>query len=92
MRRAERVCREASATSPSTEPASAGRPTSIRWPTPASKSSATRVPDQFEYRLRYAGDAYDFRTWASWLDPADADAVGEYRTGEAAATTVSAER
>jgi len=42
------------------------------------------LPGTMATRLRYGGETYDFRTWAEWLDPDDAAAVGGYETGTAA--------
>jgi len=42
------------------------------------------LPESVETRLTYRGETYDFRTWAEWLDPDDATAVGAYTAGVAA--------
>ncbi|QIO21067.1 beta-galactosidase [Haloarcula sp. JP-L23] len=42
------------------------------------------LPEQFDTAVEYRGEAYDFRTWAGWLDPAAAETRGQYRSGEAA--------
>jgi len=41
------------------------------------------LPESVETTLTYRGDAYDYRTWAEWLRPETADAVGEYTSGTA---------
>ncbi|WP_254272552.1 beta-galactosidase [Haloarcula marina] len=42
------------------------------------------LPAQFDTRVGYDGETYDYQTWAGWLDPDAAETRGRYRSGEAA--------
>jgi len=50
------------------------------------------VPDSSPTTACYDGEAYDYRTWASWLDTEDATPVGEYTHGVADGHTAVARR
>lgn len=39
------------------------------------------VNDRFDRRVTYRGETYDYRTWAEWLDVADAAVDGEHVAG-----------
>ncbi|WP_435317233.1 beta-galactosidase [Haloarchaeobius sp. TZWSO28] len=42
------------------------------------------LPSQVPTELQYRGESFEYRTWAEWLVPEDAESLGEFTSGTAA--------